>query len=117
MVRRFKSALAIVQRTTPHPILAGDGILRPMPDDPHPLKQALIDLAEWHDRWRGEPGLESLVEAVRRAWISYVAANCEVPSGEGRLAEVIPMRPWGSDYAASPLRRPSPRPQVAGQMR
>jgi len=88
-----------------------------MSDDPHPLKQALIDLAEWHDRWRDEDELEPLVEAVRKAWIGYVAANCEVPVGEERLAEVIPMRPWGSDDAASPLRRPSPRPQVAGQMR
>ena len=50
-----------------------------MPDDTHPLKQALIDLAEWHDRWRDEPELAALVDAVRGAWIGYVAASCEVP--------------------------------------
>jgi len=49
--------------------------------------QALIDLAEWHGRWRDEPGLAALVEAVRGARIRYVAANCEVPR---ELAEVIP---------------------------
>jgi hypothetical protein len=28
------------------------------------------------------------------AWIGYVAANCEVPRFEGKLAEVIPLWPW-----------------------
>lgn len=60
---------------------------------PDQLKQAVIDLAEWHDRWRDESGLESLVEAVRRAWIGYVAANCEVHRGDGLLTEVIQLRP------------------------
>ena len=59
------------------------GKLRFMPDETHPLKQALIDLAEWHDRWREETGLEPLVDAVCRAWIGYVAANCEIPRGKG----------------------------------
>jgi hypothetical protein len=76
----------------------GHGTLQPRPDDPHPLKRALIDLAEWHDRWRDEPGLESLVGAVRGSWIGYVAANCEVHAVapellEGRqLASVITLR-------------------------
>jgi hypothetical protein len=65
----------------------------PMPDDTHPLKQALIDLAEWHDRWRDEPGLELLVEAARREWIGYVAANCGPSRDEVTFAEVILLRP------------------------
>jgi hypothetical protein len=29
-----------------------------MPNDTHPLKQAVIDLGTWVDRWRDEPGLK-----------------------------------------------------------
>jgi hypothetical protein len=64
-----------------------------MPAHTHPLKQALVHLAEWLDRWRGEPELAALVEAVRGAWIGNVAAKCEVPRGDGNLAEVIPLQP------------------------
>ena len=36
-----------------------------MTDNTHPLKEALTDLGTWVDRWRDEPGLETLVDAVR----------------------------------------------------
>ena len=46
-----------------------------MTDDPQPLKEAVIDLGTWVDRWRDEPGLETLVDAVREAWMDYVAGS------------------------------------------
>jgi iron complex transport system substrate-binding protein len=36
---------------------------------------------------------ETLVEAVREAWIGYVAANCEVSRSEEKVVKVIPLRP------------------------
>jgi len=70
-----------------------------MSDDTHPLKQAVIELGTWVDRRRDEPGLESLVDAVREAWMDYVAGSgmFEIPRADGKLAEVItgnaPCRP------------------------
>jgi hypothetical protein len=61
-------------------------------DDTGPDQAAILDLTEWHDRWRDEQELEPLVEAVRRAWIGYVALNCEVPRAREKIAEVIPLR-------------------------
>jgi hypothetical protein len=46
-----------------------------MTDDTHPLKQAVIDLGTWVDTWRDEPGLETLVDTVRHAWMDYVAGS------------------------------------------
>jgi hypothetical protein len=65
-----------------------------MPDDTHPLKEAVIDLGTWLDTWREEPGLESLVDAVRESWMDYVAGSgmSVIPRTEGRLADVIPLR-------------------------
>ena len=70
-----------------------------MSDDAHPLKEALIDLGTWVDRWRDEPGLEMLVDAVRVAWMGYVAGSgmFEIPRGDGKLAEGIPLRRPGND--------------------
>ena len=39
----------------------------------HPRKTAIVEIAEWHDRWRGDEQLEPLVEAVREAWIEFAA--------------------------------------------
>jgi len=65
-----------------------------MTDDPRPLRDAVIDLATWVDRSRDEPGLEALVDAVREAWMEYVAGSgmFEIPRADGKLAEVIPLR-------------------------
>ena len=65
-----------------------------MDQDTHPLKEAVIDLGTWVDRWRDEPGLETLVGAVREAWIDYVAGSgmFEIPRADGKLADVIPLR-------------------------
>ena len=65
-----------------------------MSDDTHPLKEAVIDLRTWVDRWRDEPGLEALVDAVREAWMDYVAGSgmLEVPRADGKLADVVPLR-------------------------
>jgi hypothetical protein len=35
-----------------------------MTDDAHRLKEAIIELGTWVDRWRDEPGLETLVDAA-----------------------------------------------------
>jgi hypothetical protein len=58
-----------------------------MTDDTHPLKEAVIDLGTWVDRWRDEPGLETLVDAVREAWMNYVAGSgmFEIPRADGKL--------------------------------
>ena len=66
-----------------------------MPDNPHPLKEAVIDLGTWVDRWRDEPGLEALVDSVREAWMDYVAGSgmFEIPNAGGKLTIVIPLRP------------------------
>ena len=65
-----------------------------MTEDAHPLKEAVIDLGAWVDQWRDEPGLETLVTAVREAWMDYVAGSgmFEIPRVDGKLAEVIPLR-------------------------
>jgi hypothetical protein len=70
-----------------------------MTDDTHPLKEAVIDLGTWVDRWREEPGLEILVDAVREAWMDYVAGSgmFEIPRPDGKLADVIPLRRPGDD--------------------
>jgi hypothetical protein len=70
-----------------------------MTDDTHPLKQATIELATWVDRWREEPGLETLVDAVRGAWMNYVAGSgiFEIPRADEKLADVIPLRRPGDD--------------------
>jgi hypothetical protein len=39
-----------------------------MPDEAHPLEQAIVELGEWHNRWRDEPGLNPLMDTVRKAW-------------------------------------------------
>jgi hypothetical protein len=48
----------------------------------------------WVDRWRDEPGLEMLVDAVREAWMDYVAGSgmFEISRADGKLADVIPLR-------------------------
>ena len=65
-----------------------------MTDNPHALKEAVVDLGTWVDRWRDEPGLETLVDAVREAWMDYVAGSglFEIPRGDTKLADVIPLR-------------------------
>ena len=70
-----------------------------MSDDAHPLKQAVIELGTWVDRWRDEPGLETLVDAVREAWMDYVAGSgmFEIPRADGKLVEVIRLPRHGSD--------------------
>jgi hypothetical protein len=70
-----------------------------MSDDTHPLKEAVIELGTWVDRWRDEPGLETLVDAVREAWMDYVAGSgmFEIPRADGKLAEVIPLRRPGDE--------------------
>jgi hypothetical protein len=68
-----------------------------MTEDPHPLKEAVIDLGTWLDTWRDQPGLELLVDAVRDAWMDYVAGSgmFEIPSAKGKLEDVIPLRGRG----------------------
>ena len=75
-----------------------------MPDNPHPLKEAVTDLGAWVDTWRDEPGLETLVDSVREAWMDYVAGSgmFEIPRGDGKLAEVIPLRGRGDDQTQGP---------------
>ena len=70
-----------------------------MPEDPHPLKEAVIDLGTWVDTWRDQPGLESLVDAGRESWMDYVAASgmFVIPRAEGKLADVIPLRGRGDE--------------------
>ncbi len=70
-----------------------------MSDDAHTLKRAVIELGTWVDRWRDEPGLETLVDAVREAWMDYVTGSgmFEIPRADGKLAEVIPLRRPGDD--------------------
>jgi hypothetical protein len=51
-----------------------------MNNDAHPLKQAVIELGTWVDRWRDEPGLETLVDAVREAWMDYVTGSAMLSS-------------------------------------
>ena len=70
-----------------------------MTDNTHPLKEAIIELGTWVDRWRDEPDLETLVGSVREAWMDYVAGSgmFEIPRGDGKLAEVIPLRGPGDD--------------------
>ena len=65
-----------------------------MTDNAHPLKEAVFELGTWVDRWRDEPGLETLVDAVREAWMDYVAGSrmFEIPRADGKLAEVVPLR-------------------------
>jgi len=65
-----------------------------MTEDAHPLKEAIIDLGTWVDRWRDEPGLETLVDSVREAWMDYVAGSgtFEIPQADGKLVDVIPLR-------------------------
>ncbi len=94
-------ALPIACRGPSPPIRVGHGTLHPMPDDAHAPKEALIDLAEWHDRWRDEPELEPLVEAVRRAWIGYVAARTAIlrrnaRNGGGRIFGVRTVEDQGA---------------------
>jgi hypothetical protein len=63
-----------------------------MTDDTHPLKEAVVDLGTWVDRWRDEPGLEILVDAVREAWMDYVAGSglFEIPRPNGKRADDPP---------------------------
>jgi hypothetical protein len=70
-----------------------------MSDNPHPLKQAVIELGTWVDRWRDEPGLETLVGTVREAWMDYVAGSglFEIPRADEKLADVIPLRRPGDE--------------------
>ena len=70
-----------------------------MNNDSHPLKNAVIYFGTWVDRWRDEPGLETLVDAVREAWMDYVAGSemFEIPRADGKLADVIPLRRPGDD--------------------
>jgi hypothetical protein len=70
-----------------------------MTDVAHPLKEAVIELGTWVDTWRDEPGLETLVDAVREAWMDYVAGSgvFEIPRADGKLAEVIPLRGRADD--------------------
>ena len=70
-----------------------------MTDNAHPLKQAVIDLGTPVDTWVDEPGVETLVDAVREAWMDYVAGSgmFEIPRGDGKLAEVIPLCRPGDD--------------------
>jgi hypothetical protein len=72
-----------------------------MPDDTHPLKEAVIDLGTWLDTRRDQPGLESLVDAVRELWMEYVAGSgmFEIPRSDGKLADVIPIRGRGKDFS------------------
>jgi hypothetical protein len=65
-----------------------------MTDNTNPLKKAIIELGTWVDKWRDEPSLEALVDAVREAWMDYVAGSgmFEVPRADGKLADVIPLR-------------------------
>jgi hypothetical protein len=66
----------------------------PFSDPHHPttptLKEAVIELGTWRD----EPGLETLVGAVREAWMDYVAGSgiFEIPRADEKLADVIPLR-------------------------
>jgi hypothetical protein len=72
-----------------------------MIDNAHHLKAALIDLGTWVDRWRDEPRLETLVDAVRGAWMDYVAGSemFEIPRADGKPADVIPLRRRTDDPA------------------
>ena len=65
-----------------------------MTENFHPLKEAIIDLGTWVDTWRGQPGLETLADAVREAWMDYVGNSgmFEFPRADGKLADVIPLR-------------------------
>jgi hypothetical protein len=65
-----------------------------MSDDAHPLGESIIELGGWVGKWRDEPGLETLVDAVREAWMGYVAGSgmFEIPHADGKLADVIPPR-------------------------
>jgi hypothetical protein len=49
--------------------------------------------------WRDQPGLESLVDAVRDSWMEYVAGSgmFEIPRAEAKLADVIPLRGRGDE--------------------
>jgi hypothetical protein len=44
-------------------------------DDSFPAKDAVIELANWIDKWREEPGVEPLNSAVFEAWLDYVAGS------------------------------------------
>ena len=70
-----------------------------MIEDTHPLKESIIDLATWVDRWRDEPGLETLVDAVREAWMDYVAGSgmFEISRADGKLAEVAALLGQGTN--------------------
>ena len=70
-----------------------------MSDDTNPLKESVIDLGTWVDTWRDEPGLETVVDAVREAWMDYVAGSgmFEIPRADGKLADVIPLRRPGDE--------------------
>ena len=63
------------------------------------LARRTIELGSWVDRWRDEPGPETLVGAVRKAWMDYAAGAgmFEIPRGEGRLAGVTPLRKQEDD--------------------
>jgi hypothetical protein len=67
-----------------------------MRDEHELLKQAVIELAEWLDRWRDTEAIEQPADPVREVWLDFVAANFEIPRrpGQGeRLAEVVPLAP------------------------
>ena len=65
-----------------------------MRDDSFPAKDAVIELANWIDKWRDEPEIEPLSAAVFDAWVDYVAGSglFEIPRPGGKLADVIPLR-------------------------
>jgi hypothetical protein len=68
-----------------------------MSDDADPLGESIIELGGRVDKWRDEPGLETLVDAVREAWMDYVVGSgmFEIPHADGELADVIPLRKRG----------------------
>ena len=53
------------------------------------MERTRIDIASVGpvDRWRDEPGLETLVYAVREAWMDYVAGSAmfEIPRNDELL--------------------------------
>jgi hypothetical protein len=65
-----------------------------MRDEDELLRQAVVELAQWLDRWRDTEAIEQLADPVRQVWLDYVAANFEIPRRRDqgqRLAEVIPL--------------------------
>ncbi len=74
-----------------------------MNDNDHPLKEAIIDLGTWVDKWRDEPGLETLVDAVREARLllgGRVAAKSPVEKVAAEIADSA--EPMFSGHARCP---------------